>query len=512
MTVRTYNPDQVKPLREHLDAATRLDPAVLADLATLAVQLRGCSVLPLIGAGASFDCGFPLAGPLGADLLAGYLANDDYRPHAAGLRPDLGDVAEAIYVAAGQPAVVEALGLPDHTLWPAAPDVNPHFCAYRPLSRLARERLFREAVSLNYDCGYEAALRTEGFLLGRNSVAGRQWQDHVTLIAHQAANDSISIPGSLTVRKLHGCAAQYRIDYPTDARAADRIVVRRGQLINWRRDIWAKDYLRAAARSNVLLLVGFSGQDPVIVGELTDLLADIFGEAERTGIPRIVAIDYEPDTSVLRALIRDGLGGVPLASDAVAQIKTASGTTTAALLVLLTETLANDCELGAELTRSGYALGRTFVARMTDLILTAPTMLRWSYLLRPPRPDHYMQRVNITATEEGYVPLLADPVTTTQAMKTRRELRAALGFNEVEHFDDALRTFGFVVAARRGEAYMPTGLDFEALSGACRPGGELDHARAILPWPRHLDCVLVSDDSPGRRGISLMTGKEVFAP
>lgn len=513
MAVRTHYPNQVRSLREHLDQAIGLEPQVLADLSTLAVQLGDCSVLPLVGAGGSYDCGLPLAGPLGADLLADYLANDAYRPHPAGLTADLGDVTEAIYGAAGQAAVVEALGLPDHRLWPAATDVESHFCAYRPLARLAREHLFREAVSLNYDCGYEAALHTEGFMLGRNSVAGRHWQDHVTLIAKKSENDSVVTHGSLTVRKIHGCAAQYRIDYPVDANAADRIVVRRSQLVNWRRDIWARDYLRGAARSSVVLLIGFAGQDPAVVGELEALLQDIYDDSPRTGIPRVVAIDFEPDTIRLRALINAGLGGVPLASNAVAQIRTASGTTSAALLVLLAHTIANDPELAREFVRVGYTLTRSSIeSLMTDLVLTAPAMLRWSYVLRPPRPSHYMQRVNVTATEQSYVPLLTDVITTVQALKTRRDLRSALGVPQEEGFADALSADAFVVGASRGAAFMPTGLAFDALRGACRPGGELDHARTILPWPRYLDCILVSDDSSGRRGISLMTGQEVPVP
>jgi hypothetical protein len=62
-------------------------------------------------------------------------------------------------------AVVEALGLPDPALWPSADDIDPHFCSYRVLARLAREGVFEQAVTLNYDCAYEAGLKGEGFLI-----------------------------------------------------------------------------------------------------------------------------------------------------------------------------------------------------------------------------------------------------------------------------------------------------------------------------------------------------------
>jgi hypothetical protein len=96
VTVRTFEPSQVRQLQEHFDAASAFHPTVLDQLRALAVQIGGCSVLPLIGAGGSYDCGMPLARQIGEDLLRDYLADPRFAPHAAGLSADLGDVAEAI--------------------------------------------------------------------------------------------------------------------------------------------------------------------------------------------------------------------------------------------------------------------------------------------------------------------------------------------------------------------------------------------------------------------------------
>ena len=513
VAVRTHEPSQVRALQEHLDAAAGLDSTVVDELRALAAQLDGRSVLPLIGAGGSYDCGMPLASQLGADLLHDYLADSRYAPHAAGLGPDLGDVAEAIYTSAGQAAVVEALGLPDPALWPPADDIDPHFCAYRVLARLARERVFEEAITLNYDCGYEAGLKREGFLLARGAIPGHQWRDHATLIADPEANNSVITPGSLVVRKIHGCAEHYRYEIARapDGGAEDRIVVRRSQLVNWRNDLWARDYLRAAARTNVLLLVGFSAQDPVIVGELTGLLSDIYAATPANGEPRVVVVDYEPDTAPLRGLIHAGLGGAAAAAGMVTQIKTSAATTTGGLLVLLSETLAH--HLNPALGAAGFSLAPGLDARLAALTVAAPVMLRWSYLLRPPQQNHFVQRINLhAAAERGYVPLLADAETTARALRSRAELRTALGRGGPETTREALEDHGFVAAGARGAAYLPTGLDFDALRGAGRPGGELEQARNTLDWPKHLDCIIIGDSPAGRRGVHLTTGMEVPVP
>ncbi len=512
MTVQTHDPSQILTLQEHLDAAAALDPGVLDDLRALAAQLDGHSVLPLIGAGGSYDCGMPLADRIGKDLLDDYKSDPSHHPHAARLGPNMADVTEAIYLNAGQVAVVRALGLHDPALWPDAESITPHFCGYRVLARLAREQIFAQAVTLNYDCAYEAGLHSEGFLLARGATPGALWRDHVTLIADAQSATDTELPGSLVLRKLHGCAAHYRQEVKGGSKdkPEDRIIVRRAQLTHWRGDQWARDYLRHAARSHILLLLGFSGQDPVIAGELTALLGDVHRQAPRPGEPRVIAIDYEPDTAVLRGLIHAGLGGTEPAPGAITQIRTSPATTTATLLALLTETLHH--HLGPAMTAAGLTLPTVLDCRMAALSVAAPVMLRWSYMLRQSRDNDFTQRINFHSTaQHGYVPLLADPRTTVRALQSRAELRAALGRTAPESTGEALENHSFLIDPGGGVAYLPCGLDLDALSGA-RAAGELQTARETLPWPERLECVIVAESPAGWRGVSLATGREVPVP
>jgi len=179
MTVRTMDPSQVLTLQEHLAQALALEPQEVEKVRVLAAQLQGRSVLPMLGAGASHDCGMRLATQIGIDLYDDYLADPAFAPHASGLRQELGEVADAICAAAGQVAVVRAVGLPDPALWPGTDEVGAHFCAYRVLARLSREDVMDEAVTFNYDCGHEAGLKAEGYLRSARTESGKEWLDQV---------------------------------------------------------------------------------------------------------------------------------------------------------------------------------------------------------------------------------------------------------------------------------------------------------------------------------------------
>jgi hypothetical protein len=512
MTICTYESDQILGLQQHLDNAAGLSESALEDICRLVKQLDGKLVLPLVGAGGSYDCGMPLARKIGEDLLDDYLKDPAYEPHAAELGPDLADITEAIWEKAGQKAVVDALGLSDPTLWPDLHSITPHFCAYRILARLAREQIYSQAVTLNYDCAYEAALHSEGFLLAPDSTAGAHWNDHVSLIVDARSENAPEDEGSLTLRKFHGCAKHYRDEVARGAtdEPEERIVVRRAQLTHWRADEWARDYIRHAGRKHILLLLGFSAQDAIITGEISSLLKDVFAHEATPGIPRIVVINHEPDTAPLRGIIKTGLGEVPAIAGTVTQIRTAP-TTTATMLALLTETLHH--HLKATMETFTYTLPIDLDARMAALTIAAPVMLRWSYLLRRPAEDSFNQRTNLhAAARRGYVPLRADPDTTIRAIKTRNELRAALGRAEPECTREALSNHTFIADPSAGVAYLPCGLDLDTLRGGARPAGELQMTRETLPWPKHLDCVLVAEDSTGRRGINLASGHEVNVP
>jgi hypothetical protein len=199
MTVQTIDPAQVLSLQEHLAKAAALDDEEVRHIRALAAQLAGRSVLPVLGAGASYDCGMRLATQIGVDLYNDYRADTSFAPHVAGLSPNLGEVADAIFDGAGQPAVVRAVGLHDPALWPGTDDVGEHFCAYRALARLAREDLADEAITFNYDCGHEAGLKAEGFLRSARTELGKEWLDHATVIADAATHAQLRRPGAYTL-------------------------------------------------------------------------------------------------------------------------------------------------------------------------------------------------------------------------------------------------------------------------------------------------------------------------
>jgi hypothetical protein len=511
--VQSRDLSQLKDLQDHLDLAIRLPPAEFAGLQALARQLDGRPVIPVVGAGGSYDCGIRLARDIAEDLFAEYSADPAFAPlpdRAAEFERDLGAVADAIGLVRSQKEVVEALGLHESALWPSAPDLTGHFCTYRVLARLAREDLFGEALTFNYDCGFEAALQDEGFLFSPTTLRGRQWHDHATVISDEITNSELQPRGAFVLTKLHGCAARYRVAVATGLhKPEDAIIVKWSQLLDWRKDLWARDVMSDRARRHVLLLLGFSGQDPVIHIGLTRVLADVYKHADKDH-PRVVVVGRDPDTLTLRMLVRAGLGNDAAPPDTVTQISTAHASTTAIAVLLLTELLA------LRLTRvwRGFTLPTSVESRIAWLVVAGPAMLRWSFLLRRPLPwRDYAQRINLElAAERGYVPLMADPEATVRALQARGRIRAELGLAPDETPREALQDDGFIVAPALGRAYLPVGLPADELLQAARSGGELEQARHVLPYPPSLDCVLVGERSGGLAGLSIETGLEVPVP
>jgi hypothetical protein len=457
-----------------------------------------------------------LARDLARDLHAEYKSDPAFSPYPEqvdSFETDLGAVADAIRLTRTQDELVRALGLDDEGLWPPADQLVGHFCAYRVLARLAREDIFAEAITFNYDSGFEAGLHEEGFLFGPTTMRGRRWDDHATVIADATTNSELQQRGAFVLVKAHGSAARYRhakrVGYP--AKPEDAIILRWTQLLDWRRDVWARDVVSERARRHVLLLLGFSGQDPVIHIGLTRVLEDVYS-GRPAGDPRVIVIGWEPDTLTLRLLRKAGRGGHPLDPAKVDHVSTQKVTTTAIALVLLTESLG--IRLQGILQRYGVRLSTGLESRMATLVLAGPAMLRWSFLLRRSTPwQDYAQRINLEqAAGRGYVPLMADPHATAIALRTRSDLRAALGLPSEETTREAAADHGFIVRLGHGAAYLPTGLPFADLKRAAAHGGELEQARRTLAYPGRLECILVADGTGGRRGVSLHTGAEVAVP
>jgi hypothetical protein len=512
MSISAQNSEQVKTLAEHITSACGLPQDAVETLRRLAVQLDRRAVIPLIGAGGSYDCGVPLARDVAKELYEAYTRDAESPPSDAdGLQEDLGAVADLIGLAGEQKDIVDALGLEDEQQWPAAGGFSEHFCVYRVFARLAREGVFQEALTFNYDCAFEAALRHEGFLFGSATVRGEAWRDHATVVADAASNASLWPRGAFVLFKVHGSAERYRERLGKRGESPqDAIVIRRTQLLDWRRDLWARDVLSERARRHVLLLIGFSGQDPVIHVGLTRVLEEVY-EAAPGDEPRVVVLDRNPDALMLKLLIKAGRGGRPAnaKSEEVTQFGTAEATTTGAALVLLAELLA--LRLESALRFNGVRLPAETGARLAALIVAAPTMLQWTFLLGSGSADReWFQRANAEqAAEHAYIPLTDDRFATAELLSARRALREGFGLKHDETVGEALAGHGFVVKPGAGRAFLPVRLSGDELAAAARRLRRLELTRLRLRRPRRLDCVLVPTSG---KPISIDTGQEVELP
>jgi hypothetical protein len=386
LRIDTIDTSRVLPFAEHIRQAAALANDKVEEIRTLAAQLKGQPVLPVIGAGASYDCGMRLATEIGQQLHDLYHADSSFN-HVQGLEPTLGDVAQAIHIELGQAAAVRAIGLDDPRLWPGKEEVTEHFCNYRILARFARETPIAQAISFNYDCGTEAALQSEGFRWGP-ITPGLEWSDHARVVADSQTHHTLDVSRSFTLLKGHGCAERYReLASDDEERAANTIVICSDQLLDWDGRPWIRDAFRGAARTNVLLLLGFSGQDPVIYNEIQRVLADVYRDLPAPEVPRVVAIDQKPDTVRLRGLVRAGFGDQPVPDGFESQIETGDTTTTAVLTLLLAEAIA--LRLDADLTAHGVTLTDEVNPRLAALIISGPPCCagRISFAPRPRTPS-----------------------------------------------------------------------------------------------------------------------------
>lgn len=505
---------QVLPIERHLEKALQLTETEVENLRILAGQLQGQTVLPILGAGASHDCGMRVASKIAEDLHTDCIADQALKPVIEKLaQTDLGQIAEAIFAGRGdsQQAVLEAVGLPNSLLWPSTPDVDPHFCVLRILARAVREHEgCKKALSFNYDCCSEAALKSEGFRFSRETGLGPLWLDHADIICSKGRYEDPSIRDGFELVKAHGCAEHYRAEYAEDPSSdvAESIIIRASQINSWSGRDWARDALRDRVRTGILVLIGFSGQDPATVEELKDVLEDIHREQSQTSRPRLVVIDHDPHTEALQQLVDFGIGPDGDKSSSVTEICTAATSTTAVLQVLLTEMIAFELQPSAK--ELNFELPTDLDGRLALLAFSGPSMARWSFLLDKDASREFLQRVNAAMSENlAYVPLRHNPRAIVRAFKLREEIRTAVGLKGPERAEDLCGTDGFVVHG--GRAYMPLGLDLTKVTEANRDGA-LAQAKDALAWPRDLSPILVCRDDGELRGVSVETGQVVAVP
>jgi hypothetical protein len=496
---------QRKSQLEHLADAAAIDAATLDDIQSLAAQLRSEDVVPIFGAGASYDCGVRLANHIGEDLKNEYLADPSFDPHQA-VSSNLGEVAEAIAQVKGDLAAVEAIGLDRPDLWPAVSGVSEHYCAYRSLSRLAREGEFGQALGFNYDCNTEAGLLSEGFRrAGGHTSTGHHWEDYVHVVTDAQSSVATGRRG-LAYFKAHGCAATFREKLPHEgAVAARRIVLQEKDLTTWHGRPWAEAAFRNLASNHILLLIGFSGGDPTVTGALIETLTEVYQAAPPAGVPRVIVLDHSPNTVPLKRLVKLGLGGGTPAPAMITSIDTSVCSVTCVLTLLLAETLA--LRLDGALAASGLTLSTDQDARLAELIISLPLMLRWTYLLTAGQSSDFLQRAMLEqSAANGYVPLSNDLSTTVRLLGARRQLRQHLGHPLPETLVEALRHDGFVMGS--GIVYLPLDADHDQLRGICGPGGRMNAIRGDLNVPS-LDAALVATRGPMTHGVHVRTGAEV---
>jgi hypothetical protein len=310
--------------------------------------------------------------------------------------------------------------------------------------------------------------------------------------------------------KAHGCAEHYREAWslePSQA-VAEQIVIRTAQVKSWEGRPWADAAFRDRVQKSILLLIGFSGQDEATTVTLKEVFDDVYTTNPGGGRPRLVVIDYDPETQPLQDLIASGVGPGGVAEGAVTKISTASSSTTGVLMTLVTEMIA--VELEESLNDIGHVLPSDHAERLALLGLAGPPMARWSFLLDH-RLDHaFIQQVNTAmSTVLSYVPLRYDGQTSARALKLRHDLRERFGVAGPERPEPRGDMDGFIV--HEGCAYMPIGLDLDQLTSAY--GREaLDQAKDVLPWPRTLSPVLVCRESGDIHGVSIETGRRIPVP
>src|SRR5215203_1973850 len=509
---------QIKPLVERLKEAAALPGDIWEVADRLARQLDDSPVIPLIGAGTSLDCGHALASKISEAMYERYEAPSGGAPPSdlAKKRADMGVVADALFNAGGQEAVVDALGLSDTTRWPDKGGLSDHFCSYRVLARLAREGFFSEAVTLNYDCAFERGLYDEGFLFSPRRGPVGAWLNQATVVPDGAAHVKLERRGEMVLTKAHGCAATYRHAMeeapPKDAQDAieEAIIIRRGQLLDWRTDLWARDLFADRARRHVILMLGISGQDPVIHIALTRVLEEVYrqlGVENPCAEPRVVAIDRYPDTVALETLIHQGCGKVRPGPDIVTRLEVPEGSSmTAVMTALATQMLARRLE-----REGGPRLPQDPTRRIVCLMVAAPASLRWAFRLeRRSRGFEFHQRALLEKVgEKGYVPLSVGAGRAIESLRVRQLLRERLNLGD-ETVEEAVRGHGFVAPWKEGRAFLPLGVTKPELEAI--PTNALKEVARSFAVPENLDHVVVAADGIKLIGRSVQRGNTVKVP
>ncbi|HSH39907.1 MAG TPA: SIR2 family protein [Chthoniobacterales bacterium] len=483
-------------------------------VAQLASQLKDQAVMPLLGAGASIPCGSPRSTDLAEMLYQSVAPLSNPPSDVSSARSDLGRMADAVALVRSPTAAVEALEFRNAVLWPSPAeafqrhDTQPHPCAYRVLARMAKERFLVEGVTFDYDCHFEGGLLKEGFFPNSRRTHHHRWPELFTVIANARLHASVLRRGEFVLNKVHGCAETWRRDSSVDADAASEgIVLRWSQLLDWRQDAWSRDLVRDRARRHILLLVGFSGLDPVIHATLQAVMREVAPPGAIRGASRIRAVDTDTEKLTLRMLVAAGAGDEP---DDVRTVAVGWGVPPALATVLgalHSELLALRITDGAKVHKLSPSLPAQREDRARRLLISAPAMLRWTWsVMAGARGEAGLTGLG-ERLDDYYVPLTSELARTLLAFAIRDDVasRFAVPAEAAAYTADG----SFVAVPGVGKAFMPIGLYPHELESLTSGYAGLANLPYVLKRPPGLDRFVVARDGSGvLRAFSLETGHE----
>lgn len=172
--------------------------------------------------------------------------------------------------------------------------------AHRAIARIAREGLFDEVITTNYDLCLERAWRNtlpadrrlnddpahRDDRKGWHPAVIRSLGEHRQRGSRRECQHGFPV---LRIYKVNGCAERLGRGLTQDAqRACAEIILTEPQLRDFGARGWARDLLRDRARSAHLLFSGFGSDEPQVRFTMLDLLAELSHDGEgRQGEPAL---------------------------------------------------------------------------------------------------------------------------------------------------------------------------------------------------------------------------------
>jgi len=163
--------------------------------------------------------------------------------------------------------------------------------AHRYLAYLAREGLFTEIITTNYDCCIEKAFLNS---FGPDMAdEGAKALVTITNLAQYRKSGGKSFTSSgprrpiLHIFKINGCAREYKKHHKSSGNESSpnstisaRIILTEKQLQSFRNEQWAKELFKDRARSHCLVFSGFGSEEPQIRHTAMNLVQEFQNDPE----------------------------------------------------------------------------------------------------------------------------------------------------------------------------------------------------------------------------------------